>query len=158
MLEAQACGAQVVDRGHAHGIVARDDSLRRDADEVAIFLDPYIRAMREWSTALVFSHHTPKERLHDYRGSGGDRREVDVLLLLRRPGTGKRPEDVGNETEEDPGDRRRSKNPRAEDAGSLISFIVSASIDQRYSVGEAPLPLRDHIIAVLKQGGATTRH
>lgn len=153
--EAQACGAEVVVVDTLTELWRGMIRSEKDADEIAVFLDPYIRAMRESNTALVFSHHTPKSG-YDYRGSGAIGAKVDVLLLLRRPGTGQRPEDI-NETEEDPetDDGRRILEGRGRGVPHFVHRLSFA--DQRYSLGESPLPLRDRIIAVLKQGGATTR-
>lgn len=126
-----------------------------DADEVAGFLDPYIRAMRELDVSLIFSHHTPKSG-REYRGSGAIGAKVDVLLALRRPGTGSQVEDL-NENEEDPetDDGRRILEGKGR---GVPHFVYRLSFDGKlYSLGEAPLPLRARILSVLAQGGATTR-
>lgn len=153
--EAEAFGAKVVVVDTLTELWRGMIRSEKDADEIAVFLDPYIRAMRELNRALVFSHHTPKSG-YDYRGSGAIGAKVDVLLLLRRPGTGQRAEDV-NETEEDPetDDGRRILEGRGRGVPHFVHRLSFA--DQCYSLGEAPVSLRDRIIAVLKQGGATTR-
>jgi len=127
----------------------------KDADDVAVFLDPYIRYLRESNISLIFSHHTPKSG-YDYRGSGAIGAKVDVILLLRRPGTGTRAEDL-NETEGDPeidgGQRILEGRGRG-----LPHFVHRLSFaNQTYSLGEAPLSLRERILAVVRKGGATTR-
>ena len=153
--EAEECGAQVVVVDTLTELWRGQIRSEKDADEVSVFLDPYIRAMRELNRALVFSHHTPKSG-YDYRGSGAIGAKVDVLLLLRRPGTGMRAEDV-NETEEDPetDDGRRILEGRGRGVPHFVHRLSFA--DRRYSLGEAPLPLRDRIVSFLKQGGASTR-
>jgi hypothetical protein len=153
--EAEACGAKVVVVDTLTELWRGMIRSEKDADEIAVFLDPYIRAIREVNTALVFSHHTPKSG-YDYRGSGAIGAKVDVLLLLRHPGTGQRPEDI-NETEEDPetDDGRRILEGRGRGVPHFVHRLSFA--DQCYSLGEAPMPLRDRIVDFLKQGGASTR-
>lgn len=153
--EVQACSAKVVVVDTLTELWRGMIRSEKDADEISVFLDPYIRAVRELNTALVFSHHTPKSG-YDYRGSGAIGAKVDVLLLLRRPGTGTRAEDL-NETEEDPetDDGRRILEGRGRGVPHFVHRLSFA--DRRYSLGEAPLPLRDRIVACLKQGGASTR-
>jgi hypothetical protein len=121
----------------------------KDADQISAFLDPYIRAMRELNVASVFSHHTPKSG-YDYRGSGAIGAKVDVILLLRRPGTGVRAEDL-NETEEDPGtdDGRRILEGHGRGVPHFVDRLSFA--DQRYSLGVSPLPLRERILALVRQ-------
>jgi hypothetical protein len=153
--EAQACGASVVVVDTLTELWRGIIRSEKDADEIAVFLDPYIRAARALNSALVLSHHTPKSG-YDYRGSGAIGAKVDVLLLLRRPGTGQRAEDI-NETDEDPetDDGRRILEGRGRGVPHFVHRLSFA--DRRYSLGEAPLKLRDRIIALLTQGGATTR-
>jgi hypothetical protein len=127
----------------------------KDADDVAGFLDPYIRLLRESNISLIFSHHTPKSG-NDYRGSGAIGAKVDVILLLRRPSTASRAEDsneTDGEAEIDDGQRILEGRGRG-----LPHFIHRLSFaEQTYSLGEAALSLRDRILAALSAGGDTTR-
>jgi hypothetical protein len=127
----------------------------KDADDVAIFLDPYIRHMRESNISLVFSHHTPKSG-HEYRGSGAIGAKVDAILLLRRPGTGKRAEDL-NEAEGDPetDDGQRILEGRGRGIPHFVHRLSFA--DHSYTIGKTPLSLRERILAVLLHEEATTR-
>lgn len=127
----------------------------KDADDVAGFLDPYIRLLRESSISLIFSHHTPKSG-NDYRGSGAIGAKVDVILLLRRPGTGLRPED-SNETDSEPeiDDGQRILEGRGRGLPHFVHRLSFAN--QTYSLGETPLSLRERILAVVSQGVDTTR-
>ena len=153
--EAEAAGADLVVVDTLTELWRGMIRSEKDADDVAVFLDPYIRYLRESSISLVFSHHTPKTG-YDYRGSGAIGAKVDVILLLRRPGTGTRAEDL-NETEGDPeiDDGQRILEGRGRGVPHFVHRLSFAN--HNYSLGEAPLSLRERILRVLSQAGATTR-
>src|SRR5262249_31311360 len=106
--------------------------------------------------ALTFSAHTPKNG-RGFRGSGAIGAKLDVLLDMRRPGTGTTAEPVDEYQDDlELDDGRRILEGRGR---GVPHFVHRLSFDGRlYSLGEAPAPLLQRVFAAIPDSGATTRN
>lgn len=119
----------------------------KDANEVAGFLRPYTRVVRETGVALVLLHHLPKAEGASYRGSTAMGALVDILATLKPPRAGAADDGDGDEMGDDDGRRILSVRGRGVRETLALSFDGT-----RYELGEKPLPLPLRILRALVDG------
>lgn len=146
-------GAQVVVIDTLAELAAGSLDSDRDANAVARFIRPYTVAVRESGAALVLLHHTTKIG-REYRGSVQLGAAVDVILTMWQAGAkaAKPGEDLDEEPQPDDGRRILHGKGRG---GVTVDLRLSFD-GARYTLGDAPLPLRVRILRVLLDGEAAS--
>ena len=124
----------------------------RDAGHVGRFLRPYIEVARETRAALVLLHHTTKLG-EEYRGSVQLGASVDLVLTLGRPRVRTTSSSTADWNDDDADDGRRVL--RGIGRGGVKVDLRLAFDGERYRIGDAPMPLRSRVLALLAGGPAS---
>jgi len=116
----------------------------KDATQVGPFVRQYAQAVRDTGAGLILLHHLPKAPGASYRGSTALGSVVDILATLtpfRAPGS----DEHDDETSQDDGRRVLFVRGR-----NIPTMTTRLSFDgERYSRGDAPLPLKRRILSLL---------
>lgn len=125
----------------------------RDAGHVGRFLRPFIEVARETGVALVLLHHTTKLG-EEYRGSVQLGASVDLVLTLSRPRLRTTASSTAADWNDDDADDGR-RVLRGTGRGGVKVDLRLAFDGERYRIGDAPMPLRSRLLALLAGGPAS---
>lgn len=147
----QAHGANIVIVDTLGELMAASATLvnDRDAMPMAAFLRPYINVARELGCALVLLYHTGKSG-REYRGTTAIGAAVDAVLRLRPPNTDMNAT-PGQEADHEDGRRILEGRTRWGRVCERLAFD-----GERYSIGNAPLPLTVRALHAYSEGDANS--